>query len=205
MIKNELLLKTLLDWAEIPSDQWRDLMPQLRERKLSKGEFFLEAGQNAIDIGFVITGYCRQFYTNKDNHEFNHSFVFENELMGGYPSLLRKRPSTYSIQAMEECDLLIINWEEFESFFSKHICWERLVRKVAEKNYLQKIQRESAFLLKDARERYEEVCEYEPDVIERVPQYHLASYLGITASALNRIIKKMEKEKQNQNQNEEAL
>ena len=194
MIKNELLLKTLQDWADIPSDQWHDLLPQLEERKIRKGEFFLQSGQTASEIGFLITGYCRQFYTNKDDQEFNHSFVFENELMGGYPSLLRKRASTYSIQAMEDCDLLVIKWEEFESFFNRHICWERLVRKVAEKNYLQKIQRESAFLLKDARERYLEVCEYEPDVISRVPQYHLASYLGITASALNRIIKKIEKE-----------
>ncbi|MAF77509.1 MAG: hypothetical protein CME63_17400 [Halobacteriovoraceae bacterium] len=194
MIKNELLLKTIQDWAEIPKDQWDDLLPRLEERKISKGEFFLESGQVATEIGFLITGYCRQFYVDKDEHEFNHSFVFENELMGGYPSLLRKKPSTYSIQAMEECDLLVIKWEEFESFFSRHICWERLVRKVAEKNYLQKIQRESAFLLKDARERYLEVCEYEPEVISRVPQYHLASYLGITASALNRIIKKIEKE-----------
>ena len=194
MIKNELLLKTIQDWAEIPKDQWDDLLPRLEERKISKGEFFLESGQVATEIGFLITGYCRQFYVDKDEHEFNHSFVFENELMGGYPSLLRKKPSTYSIQAMEECDLLVIKWEEFESFFSRHICWERLVRKVAEKNYLQKIQRESAFLLKDACERYLEVCEYEPEVISRVPQYHLASYLGITASALNRIIKKIEKE-----------
>ena len=194
MIKNELLLKTIQDWAEIPKDQWDDLLPRLEEIKISKGEFFLESGQVATEIGFLITGYCRQFYVDKDEHEFNHSFVFENELMGGYPSLLRKKPSTYSIQAMEECDLLVIKWEEFESFFSRHICWERLVRKVAEKNYLQKIQRESAFLLKDARERYLEVCEYEPEVISRVPQYHLASYLGITASALNRIIKKIEKE-----------
>ena len=194
MIKNELLLKTLQDWAEIPKDQWDDLLPSLVEKKLKKGDFFLKTGEKASKIGFVITGYCRQFYTDKDNHEFNHSFVFENELMGGYPSLLRNSPSTYSIQAMEECDLLVIDWKEFESFFTRNICWERLVRKVAEKNYLQKTQRESAFLLKDARERYLEVCEYEPEVIDRVPQYHLASYLGITASALNRIIKKIEKE-----------
>jgi CRP-like cAMP-binding protein len=194
MIKNELLLKTIQDWADIPPEQWSELLPRLKERKISKGDYFLKAGDLAVEIGFLITGYCRQFYTNGDHQEFNHSFVFENELMGGYPSLLRKSPSTYSIQAMEDCDLLVINWDEFESFFNKHICWERLVRKVAEKNYLQKIQRESAFLLKDARERYLEVCEYEPEVIERVPQYHLASYLGITASALNRIIKKIEKE-----------
>ncbi len=194
MIKNELLLKTLQDWADIPQDQWAELLPSLEERKIKKGDFFLRTGEVASKVGFLITGYCRQFYTNKDNHEFNHSFVFENELMGGYPSLLRKRPSTYSIQAMEDCDLLVIRWEEFESFFNRHICWERLVRKVAEKNYIQKTQRESAFLLKDAKERYLEVCEYEPEVISRVPQYHLASYLGITASALNRIIKKIEKE-----------
>lgn len=196
MIKNELLLKTLKDWAEIPQDQWVELLPILSERKLKKGEFFLKAGEKASEVGFLITGYCRQYYTDSEEHEFNHSFVFENELMAGYPSLLRRTPSNFSIQAMEDCDILVSSWEQFENFFHKHICWERLVRKVAEKNYLQKIQRESAFLLKDARERYLEVCEYEPDVIARVPQYHLASYLGITASALNRIIKKIEKEKE---------
>jgi DNA-binding Lrp family transcriptional regulator len=53
------------------------------------------------------------------------------------------------------------------------------------------MRRESSFLIMDATARYLDLLETQPEVINRVPQYHLASFLGITASALNRIIKKL--------------
>ena len=191
MIKHALLFKTLNQVAEIPTDEWQSLCERLNERTLKKGEHFLAAGDFASNIGFVISGYCRQFYIDGEGNEFNHGFNFENELMAGYPSLLEKKPCGYTIEAMEDCDLLVMSYEEFDRFYQHHPCWERLGRKVAERNYLLKMRRESAFLIMDATQRYLDLLETQPEVINRVPQYHLASFLGITASAPNRIIKKL--------------
>jgi len=194
MIKHKLLFNALNEWAPIPSNEWSALSEVLQERVLGKGDFFLKSGTMAEEVGFIISGFCRQFYIHEDGSESNHTFNFENELVAGYPSLLEKVPSKYNIQAMENVELLVTSYAEFEEFFARHPCWERLGRKVAEWNYLLKMQRETAFLTKDAKERYLDVFETRPEIIRRVPQYHLASYLGITASALNRIIKRLEKE-----------
>lgn len=191
MIKHALLFKTLNEVAEIPSRQWSELCEMLEERTLKKGEKFLQEGEMASSVGFVVSGYCRQYYVNKEGSEFNHGFNFENELMAGYPSLLERKPCRYTIEAMEDCELLVMPYEDFDEFYGRHPCWERLGRKVAERNYLLKMRRESAFLIMDATERYLDVLETQPEVINRVPQYHLASFLGVTASALNRIIKKI--------------
>ncbi len=195
MIKYELLYNTINEWSAVPAEQWQALTSSLKGRKLAKGEFLLKEGEVATDIGFIVTGYCRQYFTNSDGQEFNHNFNFENELVAGYQSLLEKSPSQYTIQAMEDCDLLVMDYEMFEKFYERHACWERLGRKAAERNYLIKIQRETSFLIRDAKERYLDVVRTLPEITKRVPQYHIASYLGITASALNRIIKKIEKEK----------
>jgi CRP-like cAMP-binding protein len=191
MIKHALLFKTLNQVAEIPPEQWLELCEMLEERTLKKGQFFLKEGDQANNVGFIISGYCRQFYVDSEGSEFNHGFNFENELMAGYPSLLERSPCRYTIEAMEDCELLVMPYEDFDEFYSRHPCWERLGRKVAERNYLLKMRRESAFLILDATQRYLDVLETQPEVIKRVPQYQLASFLGITASALNRIIKKL--------------
>lgn len=194
MIKYELLYNALKKWSDIPSSEWQVFMGALVEKRLVKGEFFLERGQTATEIGFIVTGYCRQFFVNESGQEFNHNFNFENDLVAGYQSILEGRPSQYAIEAMEDCDLLVMDYREFEKFYDRHPCWERLGRKAAEWNYLIKIQRETAFLIRDARQRYLDVVTTLPEIPRRVPQYHIASYLGITASALNRIIKKIKEE-----------
>lgn len=191
MVKYEILYQTLNQWSQIPPDEWAMLLASLQERRLAKGERFLSVGEQARDVGFIISGYCRQFFVNDSGQEFNHNFNFENELVAGYQSILEGQPSTYTIEAMEECDLLVMDYFEFEKFYERHPCWERLGRKAAEWNYLIKIQRETAFLIKDATQRYLDVVRTIPEIPKRVPQYHIASYLGITASALNRIIKKL--------------
>lgn len=194
MIKYELLYNALKVWSDIPASEWQVLMSALTERHLEKGEMLVERGQMANEIGFILTGYCRQFFVNDAGQEFNHNFNFENELVAGYQSILEGRPSQYAIEAMEDCDLLVMDYREFEKLYDRHPCWERLGRRAAEWNYLIKIQRETAFLIRDAKQRYLDVVKTLPEIPRRVPQYHIASYLGITASALNRIIKKIEKE-----------
>ncbi|MCR9204248.1 MAG: Crp/Fnr family transcriptional regulator [Halobacteriovoraceae bacterium] len=194
MIKYQLLHSALSEMASIPKEEWEHLVANVEELHLNKGDFYLREGEGSPKIGFIITGFCRQFFTDSTGTEFNHNFNFENELVAGYQAHLEKRPSDYSIQAMENTELLTMSWESFEGFYERHSCWERIGRRAAEYNYLIKIQRERAFLTRDATQRYQEVLQTLPEIPKRVPQYHIASYLGITASALNRIIKKLEKD-----------
>ena len=194
--KYELLYQNLRAFSNIPQEEWQVLTEKLQERTLEKGEYFLKAGEQAEDVAFILSGWVRQFYVTEDGSEFNHAFNFENRLMAGYPSLLTATPSNYFIQAMEKTNLLVMKYSEFIQFYDRHACWERLGRVAAESNYVDKVIREHGLLIKDARTRYLDTITLHPEIGTRVPQYHLASYLGITASALNRIIKKIREEEE---------
>lgn len=191
MLKYELLYQSLCQYSPIPLEEWENFAKHLEDQSLSKGDYFLRAGEQAKKAAFIISGFTRMFYITDDGQEFNHVFMFENMIMAGYPSLLSKTPSLYYIQAMEDCQFLTLDYSIFEEYFDRHQCWDRLGRKIAEYNYMDKIQREYSLLLEDATTRYKRALEQYPGIEKRVPQYHLASFLGITASALNRIIKKI--------------
>ncbi|MCP4911673.1 MAG: Crp/Fnr family transcriptional regulator [Oligoflexia bacterium] len=194
MVQYEILYYNIKKYSEIPPEQWEKLVSVLTPRKVEKGEILLKAGEVANEAAFILRGGVRMYYVDEDGNESNHAFRFENQVMAGYPSLLSKLPSRYYIQAIEEGDLLTINYEKFLKFYDEHQCWERLSRVVAELNYLEKTEREYHFLMSDAAQRYMSLVETQPEIIKRVPQYQLASFLGVTASALNRVIKKLKAE-----------
>ncbi len=131
----------------------------------------------------------RLFYLTHDGKEFNQAFKFEGDLVAGYASLLTSSPCQFSIEALEETELLLLPFKEITELFDKDHSLERLGRKVAEQHFLNKEKREAAFLLLNAKERYEELLKERPNINQRVPQYHIASYLGITAEGLNRLLK----------------
>tara|TARA_R110002072_G_scaffold64203_2_gene159289 strand:+ start:135362 stop:135973 length:612 start_codon:yes stop_codon:yes gene_type:complete len=191
MIQYEILYHNIKNYCEIPAQQWQDFVNVLSPKKVEKGEYVLKSSEYAKEAAFILRGALRMFYVDESGDESNHAFRFENQIMAGYPSLLTNTPSRYFIQAMEDSDLLVVNYEEFKKFYDKHPCWEKLGRVIAEVNYIEKTEREYQLLMRDASERYLNLLKMEPEVAKRVPQYQLASYLGITASALNRVIKKL--------------
>jgi CRP-like cAMP-binding protein len=132
----------------------------------------------------------RFFYQTTDGKEFNKSFVAENQFTAAYSAFLTDMPTRFSIQALEECHLLICDLHMVVNMFDRHDCWERLGRILAEQLFIKKEAREAEFLLDDAETRYRNFQKQYPGLEGRVAQYHVASYLGITPVALSRIRKK---------------
>lgn len=187
----EILKNYLNQIHPIPNSEWLDFASHLKIQTYQKGQHLLYHGQNESKVRFLTKGAVRVYYTNSDGQEFNHRFMFENSLVASYTSLLRKSPSLDSIEALEDIILLEMEFIDIERFYDQHSCWERLGRLTAEKNYLDKAIRESWFLLKDTTERYLSMKSVYPEIEKRIPQYHMASFLGVTPSSLNKILKKI--------------
>ena len=162
-------------------------------RRLNKNEFLLHAGDVARNIYFVLKGVLRQFYITEEGKEFNKSFSDENEPCGSFRSSLLKAPSRFSIQALEKTEVVEVSFDELTALFDKDAYWERLGRKAAEYQTLLNEEREAAFLLDSATDRYRRFQEQYPGLEERITQYHVASYLGITNVALSRIRSQLRK------------
>jgi CRP-like cAMP-binding protein len=174
----------------IPQTEWKLLEDISRIKQLKKGDILVEQGSQAQDIYIIISGSLRMFYIEDNGKEFNHSFMFEGNLAAAYPSLVTQSPSKFAIGALEDTTILGVPFDKFDKFYDRHPTWDRLARKALEVNYLDKLERESILLQGDTYQKYCRAVELYPEIKLRVSQYHIASFIGVSAEALNRVLKK---------------
>lgn len=171
----------------VPAEQWARLERELRPLSLRRGEFFLRPGDDARRVAVVRKGLLRFFYVDREGREATKAFRGEGELVAAFSEALTGRPARTSIQAVEDCELLTLDYRRLVALYPAHPCWQELGRRIAEEHYVNKEQREYEFLQLSALERYRLFEERWPGLAARLPQYHIASYLGITPVALSRL------------------
>lgn len=158
-------------------------------KDFEKGELIDQQGVRAQNVYFILSGLMRSFYTSDEGKEHNQAFKVENEFMACFSSLLRGNESLVSIDCLENTKVVVIPFAQLEELYERNFSICKVGKKIAEQHFLNKEKRESYFLLYSAKERYLKFSEERPDLIERVPQLHLASFLGVTATSFNRILK----------------
>jgi CRP-like cAMP-binding protein len=170
-----------------PKTELEGFLNLFEPRILEPGEYFLRAGDPSTALAFVNSGLLRFFYQTADGKEFNKSFIPENQFAAAYSAFLTGMPARFSTQALEQSHLLVCDLAPVIEMFDLHRCWEKLGRILAEQLYIKKETREAEFLLDDAETRYRNFQNSYPGLEDRLAQYHIASYLGITPVALSRI------------------
>ena len=173
--------------SPIQEDTWDAVKNIFREYSLKKGEYFIEAGKATKVFGFLKNGVIRAFYRNNDGVEYNKHFFINNTMVGGYSSLVSNLPNSINQQALTDCELLVGNYQSIIDLLDKHQDLERLLRKLAEGYFVDKEKREVEIVLLEANQRYAIFQEEYPQLEQIIPQYHIASYLGITPTQLSRI------------------
>jgi CRP-like cAMP-binding protein len=164
--------------------------PYLQTKKINRKDIFLREGQTCKEMGFINNGIFRMYYLT-DGKEINTHFSFENEFVVNYNSFLQQIPSRYYIQALEDAEIVLFNLETLQKAYDLSQSWERFGRIMAEYSYKLTTKRVEGFMFMDAEQRYLQMIQEIPHVLERVPLYHLASYLGIERESLSRIRKKI--------------
>ncbi|AFK03307.1 putative transcriptional regulator, Crp/Fnr family [Emticicia oligotrophica DSM 17448] len=177
--------------SPLKAETWANLKPLFSKKKLLKGEYFIEQGQLATKIGFLESGVIRAFYRNDEGVEYNKHFFIPNALVGGYASMITGRPNVIIQQALIDCDLLVADFSQLSALYNSHPDLERVARRLAEFFFVDKENREIEIILLEADKRYELFQKRYPSLEQLIPQYHIASYLGITPTQLSRIRKKL--------------
>jgi CRP-like cAMP-binding protein len=157
---------------------------------LRSGEYFLEEGKVCKHVGFIESGLVRYFLID-DGAEKTVYFSKENEFVSNYQSFLPKKPSNTNIQAIEETYMYFISYDNLQRLYEKIKGGERFGRLAIEQIFVNSIE-QSKSLYKDPPEtRYRQFLEMYPDLVQRLPQYYIASYIGIKPESLSRIRKRM--------------
>ncbi|WP_437714078.1 Crp/Fnr family transcriptional regulator [Sorangium sp. So ce448] len=177
----------LAGYARVPEEEIRYFLGLTRRVRLDRGELMTRAGERPRDFGLVLSGLVRKFYVTPRGRDVTRGFAMEGELVGAYAALLGKCASQLSVQALEGSSVLVVEFEAFERLYDRHPSWNTLGRRVAEALFVEREQRAAELLTLSAEQRYETLLARSPALAERVPQYQIASYLGITPVSLSRI------------------
>ena len=180
----------LLKYGPIPESAWEN-RAQFEPITFKKGEYFVRIGDIPDKMGFIWSGLFRVFYLTEQGDERILVFRNENRFLSAFSAFLEGQPSWYGIQALEPSVLLCIHINEYKRLVAEHPYWSQISRRYVESIFLEKEKREREFLSENAETRYLNFRKNYPDIESRVPQYQVASYLGITPVALSRIRKSL--------------
>jgi len=189
----ESILIHLRKISPLPDEEWQKFLSACKKYHLRKGEHFFRVGDVGKNLGIVMRGCLRLYYLNSKGEEFNRAFKFEGDLASTYTFNLEGAPSPMGAEALEDTEMLLIDLKDFLKLQEGDFCWERMAARLALSHYKRKEKREFQFLTMDASERYLELLKDYPGIENRIPQFHLASYLGITPFSLSRIVSKIKK------------
>lgn len=156
------------------------------EREIASKTILLKEGEISKYVFFIKKGCLRQWF-NKEGKDISFQFFFENQPVASIDSFINGQPSLFTIESIEPSTILSISKDSFDKLYQVYpeikdafqdFIFQRL------RNYTQ------LFLsrIKDTpKERYEELITEHPEILKRVPQHYIASYLGITPISLSRI------------------
>ncbi len=174
-------------WAPLQDDEWQLLSAIFSLRHAQAKSAVSHPGDEAKDLIFVGQGLLRFYYLSETGKETNKAFVAENEFAGPLASAQLGLPLYFGIEALEDTLMLVASFDKFTALYDHSPTFERLGRKLAELLLIRKELRMRSMLEQTAKERYLEFIEKQPTLADRVPQYHLATYLGITEVSLSRL------------------
>ncbi|HUJ70166.1 MAG TPA: Crp/Fnr family transcriptional regulator [Syntrophorhabdales bacterium] len=186
-----LVHAALSAFAEIPAEEWERACSSLRHLHLKKGEYFIRSGDVPDKMACIVSGIFRIFYTSPAGEERTLAIRSEGRMLSAFSAFLEHTLSWYDIQALEDSDLLYVSLDQYTEGLKGHVCWQAINARYAQMLFMEKERRESELLSDDAETRYRKFRERFPGVEDRIRQYHVASYLGITPVALSRIRKKL--------------
>ncbi|MFI2744068.1 Crp/Fnr family transcriptional regulator [Zhouia sp. PK063] len=177
-----------------PLEPWEEklICELFHPAHLNKNDFFLKEGQVNNHLAFMKTGLVRYFVYKKEE-ESTLEFTSEGEFIGEYQSFTTRKKSIQSIQALEDCELLTISYENLQRFFNDTTHGNLIGRLVIEHRFNTMIDQLLSIYMKTPKERYQYFLDHYYHLTQRIPQYLIASYIGVKPASLSRIRRQMAK------------
>ncbi len=151
-----------------------------------KGEIVVREGQFSKK-GYLIVQGCSRAYYLKDGKDISDWFTFENQIMASVVSFFSKEPSPHYVEFIEDSTVIEFSKDTVDILTDKYHDFERFISKVVTETMLGLCERLYTIQFNKAEERYKHLLTIYPDITNRIPLTHIASYLGITLETLSRI------------------
>lgn len=166
--------------------EWEKFSHLLKRQEIPAKTTLLQEGKIARTMFFIEKG-CLRTWVNNEGKEITTQFFFEGDSVSSIESFRTNQPSLYSIESLEPCILQTISQKDFQNIIENTPELKTQLEDHLFKRFVQSQQLLYSFLKNNPKQRYEELIEQHPHIIQRIPQHYIASYLGITSVSLSRI------------------
>ncbi|RIW13368.1 Crp/Fnr family transcriptional regulator [Algoriphagus lacus] len=181
------VLESLRKFAPLTSEEADYFSKFLKIKRFKKKQFLIQAKEPCRFDFFIVSGLVREYFTDLSGKEFVFRFVKENEWTSDYESFLSGNPASLTIEALEDLVVFSIYQEDANMLLETFPAFERSFRIYLQKSYSSLQHRLFESLSNTVEQRYEEFVFRFPDLAQRVPQYQIAAYLGVSPEFLSKI------------------
>ena len=186
-MKIDPLLAYINKYIALTKDEEAYLDSKMVYRKYQKGQYLVQQGDVCKYECFVVSGCSKTSYIDEQGQEHIIMFSVEDWWTSDMGSFINQTPADFNIQFLENTELIAISHDIIEDLYSQIPKLERFFRQVVEKAYIASQKRIVRNLSMTAKDRYLYFKEQYPEIEQRIPQYMVASYLGITKEFLSKI------------------
>lgn len=186
--------KHLIEKGGLSETEYLQIEPFIKVKTVSKGDFLLQKGNICTHSFFVEQGLLRFYALNEDGRENILQFATENWIVSDRGSVFFQEPSTYFIDAVENTVTVMIDTDFVNEVVKVNANFRKQNEILLQNHIRQLYKRVSQLLGASAKTRYLDFVNTYPDIMLRVPQWMIASYLGITPESLSRVRKALAKE-----------
>ena len=183
------MLDAQLKLASLDEEERRAFHEHTKEKRVARGCALIRSGDPVRHAYYCAEGLFRMYYELPDGKEFNKGFLAENDFAASYGAMITGETSPFTIEALEDAVVIEIPYALIERLTAGSHRWERFMRQIVEKLYLKKEERERQLLYLNAEQRYDAFRSKHPELMRRIPQYHIASHVGISPESLSRLLR----------------
>lgn len=180
------IIEVLSEISPLGKKDFDDLSRIFTTSTLEKGDYWIQEGKKNNNVAFLENGYLRKYYA-KDGNEITDFFYFENDFCADLPSIISNSEPLSNIVAMQPTTLTTFSYFDFNELCKSSLALEHLHRVIVEYTFIRFYNRAVSFILQTPKERYEQLIQTNPRVLQEATQYHIASYLGISPQHLSRL------------------
>ena len=186
------LFRILGGFADLDEDETELIKSSFKPLSLSKGEFFLKEGTVCRNVGFLHKGLVR-YFVYKDGEESTFEFTSEGEFIGDYQSFRNASVSIQNIQAIEDCVLLVIDYPKVQNIYDTTKNGNLIGRHLITHRFEIMVNQILAVYMQNHEDRYKSFIDNYYGLTQRIPQYLIASYVGVKPESLSRIRRRFAK------------